>query len=151
MVTSSKAAHSIPHRTGIPSLTPIHLSHLPSIHLQAADLSSWENRVTRGIRCLQSQKCLIALCSVFTSLAQQPSTRSYTCQSDVGALHVAWVHRRWSLLKDREKNSLRILLWGTETYVESEKQRGEDEGEKLKGNRVSREKQIKLNGENHKL
>lgn len=124
MVTSSKPAHNMPqHR---PVHPPLHSSTslaIPpsSFHPIFRPLTSVGER--RGsLVAADVCKAKVSYCTLsnFTSLDRQPS-RSCTCQSGVGALRVAWVRRRWSLLGDERKNSLIIFLGGTEGDVESEK------------------------------
>lgn len=114
MVTSSKPAHSMPHHR------PVHLPPHSSACLAIPPSALWpltsvgERRGSLVAADVCKAKVSHCTLSNFTSLPRQSSPRSWTCRSGVGALRVAWVRRRWSLLRDkRKKNSLIILLGWT--------------------------------------
>ena len=137
MVTSFKTCtqHATPQTStpspSFPQTVPRSLHH-PSLHVQAADLSRWEKR--GSLVAANVCKAKVSHCSLtdFTSPARQSWTRSYICQSGVGALRVAWVRKRWSLLRDKRRNSYNIVVRGRGRCWGGERQREKDKGEEEK-------------------
>lgn len=141
MITSSKPAHSITHHRPVR-----HSSHTqpltlrPYVIISLCSHACWPPLVREDDHWWRHMspnlKCLIVFFQIFTSLAPQSLSRSCTGWSGVRVLRVAWVHRRWILLRDEKKKSLTTL--GAKAGVRVIKQRGR-RGEKLTSKRLNKQ------------